>query len=193
MEMNAKEIIYDIRTKTGMSQRAFADKLGVTKPAVYQWEHGITSPSQESLESLKDSFNAIVPDECAMLEEAISQLSRRTDFRPSGKASPFTEVCRSPKKEFYKNIQPYAEISKDSYRVCIYDYAETKRGEQMVLTAVLNSHGENEDFRWEQVRNTAYGKFIRRAGIRFYFKDAHFVNQGLKDMLNEEEKGGNHA
>ena len=42
--METKQIIYELRTKSGMSQDELADKIMVTRQAVSRWENGGTIP-----------------------------------------------------------------------------------------------------------------------------------------------------
>lgn len=40
--MNTKEVIYELRTKKGMSQDELAEKVFVTRQAVSRWETGVS-------------------------------------------------------------------------------------------------------------------------------------------------------
>ena len=47
--MQTKEILYELRTKHGLSQDALAEKVFVTRQAVSRWETGETVPNTETL------------------------------------------------------------------------------------------------------------------------------------------------
>ena len=47
--METKQIIYELRTKNGMSQDELAEKIMVTRQAVSRWENGETVPNTETL------------------------------------------------------------------------------------------------------------------------------------------------
>ncbi len=40
--MNTKDVIYELRTKNGMSQDDLAEKVFVTRQAVSRWETGVS-------------------------------------------------------------------------------------------------------------------------------------------------------
>ncbi|MBQ6165503.1 MAG: helix-turn-helix domain-containing protein [Clostridia bacterium] len=58
--MTTKEIIYDLRTKHGLSQDALAEKVFVTRQAVSRWENGETVPNTETLKLLSNLFNVSI-------------------------------------------------------------------------------------------------------------------------------------
>ena len=41
--METKEIIYELRTKKGLSQEELAEKIFVTRQAVSRWENGVSN------------------------------------------------------------------------------------------------------------------------------------------------------
>ena len=47
--MDTKTVIYELRTKHGLSQDELAQKVFVTRQAVSRWENGETVPNTETL------------------------------------------------------------------------------------------------------------------------------------------------
>lgn len=58
--MNTKEVIYELRTKNGMSQDELAEKIFVTRQAVSRWENGETTPNIETLKLLSKLFDVSI-------------------------------------------------------------------------------------------------------------------------------------
>ena len=55
-----KNVIAELRTKTGMSQEELAQKLFVTRQAVSRWENGETTPNPETLKQLSELFDVSI-------------------------------------------------------------------------------------------------------------------------------------
>ena len=58
--MNTKDVIYELRTRNGMSQDELAEKIFVTRQAVSRWENGDTVPNTEALKLLSNLFNVSI-------------------------------------------------------------------------------------------------------------------------------------
>ena len=58
--MSTKDVIYELRTKSGMSQDELAEKVFVTRQAVSRWENGETVPNTETLKLLSKLFNVSI-------------------------------------------------------------------------------------------------------------------------------------
>jgi len=58
--MDKKNIIYDLRTKTGLSQDELAEKVFVTRQAVSRWENEETTPNTETLKLLSKLFDVSI-------------------------------------------------------------------------------------------------------------------------------------
>ena len=58
--MSTKKILYELRTKNGLSQNELAEKVFVTRQAVSRWENGDTIPNTETLKLLSKLFNVSI-------------------------------------------------------------------------------------------------------------------------------------
>ncbi len=58
--MNTKDVLYELRTKNGMSQDELAKKVFVTRQAVSRWENGETVPNTETLKLLSGLYNVSI-------------------------------------------------------------------------------------------------------------------------------------
>ena len=55
--METKDVILELRNRSGLSQEALAEKLFVTRQAVSRWETGETIPNAEALKLLSKLFD----------------------------------------------------------------------------------------------------------------------------------------
>ena len=58
--METKDVIYELRTKNGLSQDGLAEKVFVTRQAVSRWENGETVPNTDTLKLLSQLFNVSI-------------------------------------------------------------------------------------------------------------------------------------
>ena len=58
--METKEVLLELRTKSGMSQDELAEKIFVTRQAVSRWENGETVPNTETLKLLSNLFGVSI-------------------------------------------------------------------------------------------------------------------------------------
>ena len=58
--MNTKDVLYELRTRSGLSQDELAEKVFVTRQAVSRWENGETVPNTEALKLLSKVFNVSI-------------------------------------------------------------------------------------------------------------------------------------
>ena len=58
--MSTKDVIYELRTKNGLSQDELAEKVFVTRQAVSRWENGETVPNTETLKLLSNLFHVSI-------------------------------------------------------------------------------------------------------------------------------------
>ena len=58
--METKDVIYELRKKSGLSQEELAGKVFVTRQAVSRWENGETVPGTETLKLLSNLFKVSI-------------------------------------------------------------------------------------------------------------------------------------
>ena len=58
--MKTKDILYELRTKKGLSQDELAEKVYVTRQAVSRWENGETTPNTETLKLLSKLYDVSI-------------------------------------------------------------------------------------------------------------------------------------
>ena len=58
--METKDIIFELRTKKGLSQEELAEKVFVTRQAVSRWENGETIPNIDTLKLLSKLFDVSI-------------------------------------------------------------------------------------------------------------------------------------
>ena len=58
--MTAKDVLFELRTRNGLSQDELAEKLFVTRQAVSRWENGETVPNTETLKLLSKLYGVSI-------------------------------------------------------------------------------------------------------------------------------------
>ena len=58
--MDTKDVLYELRTRNGLSQDELAEKIFVTRQAVSRWENGDTVPNTEALKLLSNLFHVSI-------------------------------------------------------------------------------------------------------------------------------------
>ena len=71
--MNTQDVIYRLRTQSGMSQDELAEKVFVTRQAVSRWETGDTVPGTETLKLLSNLFKVSINTLLGSPEQLICQ------------------------------------------------------------------------------------------------------------------------
>lgn len=71
--MQTKDIIFELRTKNGLSQDELAERVMVTRQAVSRWETGETIPNTETLKLLSKEFNVTINTLLGEPQERICQ------------------------------------------------------------------------------------------------------------------------
>ena len=60
IHMDTKDVILELRNRSGLSQEALAEKVFVTRQAVSRWENGETIPNAETLKLLSRLFDVSI-------------------------------------------------------------------------------------------------------------------------------------
>ena len=116
--MTTKDVLFDLRTKLGLSQDELAEKVFVTRQAVSRWENGETVPNTETLKLLSRLYNVsintllgaprqLVCQCCGMpLEDAI--LSREKDGSLN---EDYCQWCYADGTYTYSNMDDLIDVS----------------------------------------------------------------------------------
>ena len=115
--MNAKDVLFELRTKNGLSQDELAEKVFVTRQAVSRWENGETVPSTDTLKLLSKLFNVsintllgaprqLICQCCGMpLEDAI--IGRNKDGSPN---EDYCKWCYADGTYTYNNMDDLIDV-----------------------------------------------------------------------------------
>lgn len=115
--MDTKDIIFELRTKKGLSQEELAEKVFVTRQAVSRWENGETTPNTETLKLLSRLFavsintllgepRQLVCQCCGMpLEDANISKEKDGFFNEE-----YCKWCYADGEYFYHNMDDLIEV-----------------------------------------------------------------------------------
>lgn len=124
--MDTKDVIFELRTKNGLSQDELAQKVFVTRQAVSRWENGDTVPNTETLKLLSKFFNVSIntllgsPDKlicqcCGMpLDDGI--ISREKDGSLNER---YCKWCYADGEYMYNDMNDLVEV-------CVKNMADVK-------------------------------------------------------------------
>ena len=132
-KMETKDVIFELRTKNGLSQDALAEKLYVTRQAVSRWETGETVPNAETLKSLSKLFDVSINTLLGAPRKLICQ------------------CCGMPLEDAFVSKEPDGTFNEEYCKWCYTDgkFAYTSLAE---LTDFLVGHMANENWLPEQAR-----------------------------------------
>jgi len=132
--MDTGKIIFELRTKKGLSQDELAQKLFVTRQAVSRWETGETTPNTETLKLLSGLFDVSINTLLGSPRQLICQCC----------GMPLEDANISKEKDGFFN----EEYCKWCYADGEYMYHDMDK-----LIDVCVGHMANENFPPEQVRS----------------------------------------
>ena len=131
--METKDVIFELRTKNGLSQDELAEKVFVTRQAVSRWETGETVPNTETLKLLSKLFDVSINTLLGSPRKLICQCCRMPLDDPS--------ICKEPDGAFNE------EYCKWCYTEGKFTYTSLEE-----LTDFLVEHMSNENWPPEQAR-----------------------------------------
>ena len=131
--MDAKKVIYELRTQKGLSQEALAEKVYVTRQAVSRWETGVTVPNTETLKLLSKLFDVSINTLLGAPRKLICQ------------------CCGMPLDDSSISKEPDGAFNEEYCKWCYTDgkFIYTSLEE---LTDFLVGHMSNENWPAEQAR-----------------------------------------
>ena len=132
--MQTKDVIYELRTKSGMSQEALAEKAYVTRQAVSRWETGETVPNTETLKILSQIFNVSINTLLGSPRQLVCQ------------------CCGMPLTDEVTSKDPDGAFNEDYCKWCYADGKFTYT-DMNVLIDFCASHMASENFTSEQIRS----------------------------------------
>ena len=131
--METKDVIFELRTKKGLSQDELAEKVFVTRQAVSRWETGETVPNTETLKLLSGLFDVSINTLLGSPRKLICQ------------------CCGMPLEDNVTSKEPDGSFNESYCKWCYTDgkfaYTSLK-----ALTDFLVEHMSNENFPPEQAR-----------------------------------------
>ena len=131
--MTTKEVLYELRTKHGLSQEELAEKVFVTRQAVSRWETGETVPHTETLKLLSNLFGVSINTLLGAPRQLICQ------------------CCGMPLEDSILSKNADGSINEDYCQWCFADGTYTYSNMDDLINVCVG-HMANEQFSEEQVR-----------------------------------------
>ena len=131
--MTTKDVLYELRTKNGLSQDDLAEKVFVTRQAVSRWETGETVPNTETLKLLSKFYNVSINTLLGSPRQLVCQ------------------CCGMPLEDAILSHEKDGTINEEYCQWCYADGAYTYSNmDDLIEVCVPNM--VSEDFTEEQVR-----------------------------------------
>ena len=132
--MNTKDVLLELRTKSGLSQDELAEKVFVTRQAVSRWENGETTPNTETLKLLSNLFNVSINTLLGAPRQLICQ------------------CCGMPLEDAIIGRNEDGTLNEDYCKWCYADGTYTYSNMDDLIDVCVN-HMVNENFSEEQARS----------------------------------------
>ena len=131
--METKDVLYELRTKRGLSQDELAERVFVTRQAVSRWENGETTPNPETLKLLSSFFDVSINTLLGAPRQLICQ------------------CCGMPLTDDTTSKEPDGAFNEDYCKWC-YDGGTFKYTSTEQLIDFCVTHMASEAWPAEQVR-----------------------------------------
>ena len=131
--MSTQEVIYDLRTKNGLSQDELAEKVFVTRQAVSRWENGETIPNTETLKLLSRLFHVSINTLLGSPQKLVCQ------------------CCGMPLEDSIISREKDGALNEDYCKWCYADGTYTYSNMDDLIEVCI-PHMKSENFSEEQAR-----------------------------------------
>ena len=162
--MSTKEVIYELRTKNGLSQDELAEKVFVTRQAVSRWETGETVPNTETLKLLSKLFDVSIN----------TLLGSPRQLR--------CQCCGMPLEDSILSREKDGTLNEDYCQWCYADGTYTYSDMDELIETCL-PHMVNENFTEEQAR--AYMKQML-PGLDYWKRYEELSDNGEFDAFKQQ-------
>ena len=131
--MDTKDVLFELRTKHGMSQDDLAEKVFVTRQAVSRWENGETVPNTDTLKLLSRLFDVSINTLLGAPRQLVCQ------------------CCGMPLDDAIISRDKDGTLNEDYCQWCYADGTYTYSNMDDLIDVCVG-HMVNEDFTEEQAR-----------------------------------------
>lgn len=131
--MDTKDVLYQLRSRKGLSQDALAEKLHVTRQAISRWETGETTPNIDTLKQLSRLYDVSINTLMGSPRKLICQ------------------CCGMPLEDSILSREQDGTINEDYCQWC-YAEGEFVYKDMESLLAFLCDHMSNDQWPADQVR-----------------------------------------
>lgn len=131
--MDTKDVLYQLRSRKGLSQDALAEKLHVTRQAISRWETGETTPNIDTLKQLSCLYDVSINTLLGSPRKLVCQ------------------CCGMPLEDSILSHEPDGSINEDYCQWC-YTEGEFVYKDMESLLAFLCDHMANDQWPADQVR-----------------------------------------
>jgi len=139
--METKDIIHELRTKNGLSQDEFAEKVFVTRQAVSRWENGETIPNTETLKLLSKIFDISINTLLGSPRQLICQ------------------CCGMPLEDSFISKEVNGEFNEDYCQWCYSNNKFTYQSKDSLIDFLIQ-HMPNPDNKQEEERRQEFDAYL---------------------------------